>query len=77
MTELAKDMIEDGQPFRSIFEYLNSTYDDIKGKEFFAGQVFNDRIEFMEYIQKCVCTGLIHSLNEWKLDNEEDYIETN
>ena len=41
MTELAKQLIEDGQPLRAIESYLNQTFRDIEGKKFIS------RIKFL------------------------------
>lgn len=41
MTELAKLLIDDGQPIRVIEGYLNETFLDIKGKKVVSNLEFN------------------------------------
>ena len=52
---LAEFMIEDGQALRSVYNYLQSTYDDIKGKILeFDDFAYNDEIEFYKTVQEAV-----------------------
>ena len=67
MTELAKYIIEDGQPLRAVQNYLSSTFDGIKDKELFD-RTFTDRTEFIKFIKDAVCPMLIEALSEQELD---------
>lgn len=52
---LAEFMIEDGQALRSVYNYLQSTYYDIKGKVLeFDDFAYNDEIEFYKTVQEAV-----------------------
>ena len=75
-TQLANEIIEGGQPLREIHNYLSETYDGIKHIELFD-RTFTDRIEFIKFIQKVVCPMMIESLEEWKLDQPEEYNNRN
>lgn len=52
---LAEFMIEDGQALRSVYNYLQSTYYDIKEKVLeFDDFAYNDKIEFYKTVQEAV-----------------------
>lgn len=71
-TEFAKEMIEDGQSIRSIFNYLSNTYDGIENVELFDAK-FTDRETFYKFIIG-VCNIMIEANKEEMLDN---HIESN
>jgi len=73
MNELATLIKEDGQPLRSIMEYISDTYQDIKHEELFADVKFTDYLNFIEFIEKVVCPALKQSTSEFKLDSPEEY----
>ena len=75
-TQLANQIIDDGQPLRAIHNYLSETYDDVKHVELFD-RTFTDRINFIKFIQEVVCPMMIESLEEWKLDQLEEYNNRN
>jgi len=75
-TQLANQIIDDGQPLRAIHNYLSETYDDVKHVELFD-RTFTDRINFIKFIQEVVCPMMIESLEEWKLDEPEEYNKRN
>ena len=76
MNELAKVIIEDGQPLRAIHNYLSDTFDEVKHKELFD-RTFTDRIEFIKFIQDAVCPVMIESISQWKLDDPDEYEKLN
>jgi hypothetical protein len=76
MNQLAKIIIEDGQPLRAIHNYLYETFDGVKTIELFD-RTFTDRIEFIEFIQNVVCPCILSGLNEFKLDDPKLYEQSN
>jgi len=67
MTELAKTMIDDGQPTRAVWNYLTETSNNIKGHTFsFDGKTFENDIEFLEFVSH-TCKWAIKAI---KADNQ-------
>jgi hypothetical protein len=66
-TSLANFMIEDGQVLRSIYNYIQSTYDEIEGKEFEFDQViYTNRLDFYKSIHEGVRLLIEHELESLK-----------
>ena len=72
MTELAEDILNDGQLFRPICNYLLEVYKDLEGKTtLFPEEItFTDDIQFYEYLKGAIDSVIQYS-KEVKLDNEE------
>lgn len=73
MTNLAKEILNDGQTIRPIWNYIHDTFNEIKGKktgdEDFS---FNDRIEFYEHCKE-VLDMMIKSVSEVKETSPNEY----
>ena len=54
MTQLAETIIDDGQALRATLNYLNETFNAIKGKEF-RDYKLETYDEFIEFIKEDVC----------------------
>jgi len=77
ITDFAQYILDDGQSLRPFHNYISETFDGVKQKELsFEGITFTDRIEFYKHIIGCL-EFMIQSTNEWKLDCEEEYLESN
>jgi len=75
--QLAKLVIEDGQSIRPFHNYLNQTYDQIKGHTLsFEGVTFDDRIEYLKHLQEVVIT-MIKIAEDFKKENLEEYLLEN
>jgi hypothetical protein len=77
MNELAKTILQDGQPLRAIQNYLQDTFDGIKNKYISNEEdSFTDRIEFLAFV-KAVSEFSIKTTQDWKDDDKEGYDEGN
>lgn len=75
--QLAKIVIKDGQSIRPFHNYLNETYDQLKGHTLsFEGVTFDDRIEYLKHLQGVVI-GMIEMAEEFKKENLEEYLLEN
>ena len=75
--QLAQIVIEDGQSIRPFHNYLNETYDQLKGHTLsFEGVTFDDRIEYLKHLQGVV-QGMIEMAQEYKKENKEEYLLEN
>ena len=68
-TEMAENIIDDGQSIRSIWNYLNATFEDIKDVELFDA-TFKTREEFYGFV-KNVCEMMLDVNRETILDEAE------
>jgi len=60
-TSLAKFMLEDGQVLRSIYNYIQSTYDEIEGKEFEFDEItYTNRMDFYNSVLEGVRILISH-----------------
>ena len=59
---LAEFMLEDGQALRSIYNYLQESYDQIEGKTLeFDECAYTDELQFYKTVQEALCILIEHT----------------